>query len=225
MEPRLRYAFVLALCAAAQPIAAASFDCAKARRATEKAICADAGLSDLDDQLGRYYHGARAALQENAACLNGDQRDWLKLRDACAADAACLKRSYLERLSELSALQPGINTRRVLPLPPRPVLVWAMAPEADIIVAPAIASKPASVEGALLYDDARNGFVLRAAPGRDFLLLPDIMRAGSNATMLPVLVEVNRNDRLSARGRLAVKDEGHPFFDHRHCIFLYRLPR
>jgi hypothetical protein len=128
-------------------------------------------------------------------------------------------------LSELSALQPGINTRRALPLPPRPVLVWAMAPEADVFVAPAIASRPATVEGTLLYDDARNGFVLRAAPGGDFLLLPDIMRAGSNATMLPVLVEVNRGEKLSARGRLAVKHDGHPFFDHRHCIFLYRLPR
>lgn len=225
MEPRLRCAFVLALCAASQPIAAASFDCAKAQRPAERAICADAGLSDLDEQLARYYHGALAALQENAACLHGDQRDWLKHRDACAADTACLKRSYLDRLSELSALQPGINTRRALPLPPRPLLVWAMAPEADTIVAPAIASKPATVEGTLLYDDARNGFVLRAAPGRDFLLLPDIMRAGSNATMFPVLAEVNRGERLSARGRLAVKDEGHPYFDHRHCVFLYRLPR
>ena len=208
----------------AQPALAASFDCAKAQVAIEKAICADAELSDLDDMLGRYYQGALPALQENATCLKSDQQEWLRRTRSACRENICLKKVYLERLSELQALQPGINTQRKLALPPRPVLAWALAPEADRIVAPVIASKPATVEGALLYDEGRNSFVVRAAPGKDFIVLPDMMRSGTNATMLPLLADKS-GERFSARGRLAVKDDGHPFFDHRHCIFLHRLPR
>ena len=216
----------LIACFASAPAIAASFDCAKAGDRVEKAICADAQISDLDDMLGRYYHGALAALQENAACLKGDQQEWLRTkRNACGEKPECLKTVYLERLAELRALQPGINTQRKIELPPHPALAWAMAPEADHIVAPAIASRPATVEGSLAYDEALGSFVLRAGGGKVYLLLPDIMRGGSNATMLPILAETGAKERFSARGRLAVKGEGRPFFDHRHCIFLHRLPQ
>jgi len=218
-------AVVFLSCFPAQHSIAASFDCAKAQGPIEKAICANSELSDLDDLLGRYHQGALPALQENAPCLKSDQQEWLRRTRAACNDAPCLKKVYLERLSELQALQPGINTQRKLELPPGPVLAWAMAPEADRIVAPSIASKLATVQGTLLYDEARNSFVLRAAPGKDYVVLPDIMRNGMNATMLPLLAETSGTDRFSARGRLAVKDEGRPFFDHRHCIYLHRLPR
>ena len=200
----------------------AGFDCAKAASGAEKAICADPALSDLDDVLARYYEGARLALRENARCLVADQREWLRKRDACR-DAACLNSAYLDRLGELWALQPGINTQRKLALPEVPRLAWAMAPEADRIAAPPIASRPASVTGRLLYSDARNSFVLRTDAGKDYVLLPDMLRGGANADALPSLARME-SARFSARGRLAVKDEGHPYFDHRHCIYIHRLP-
>ena len=37
------------------PVSAQSFDCRKAQTRIEKMICADAGLSELDEHLGRYY--------------------------------------------------------------------------------------------------------------------------------------------------------------------------
>jgi uncharacterized protein len=219
MRMRLLLVAVLSLSGAA---AAAGFDCAGAATATEKTICADAGLSDLDYWLGRYYQGASMALRENASCLAADQREWLRRRERCR-EAGCLKALYRERLGEFAGLQPGINTRRKLELPEVPSLAWAMAPEADRIVAPPIASRPAVVEGTLLYAQARNSFVLRSGEGVDYILLPDIMRGGANADALPSLA-ADATSRYSARGRLAVKDDGHPAFDHRHCIFIHRLP-
>ncbi len=80
---------------------AASFDCAKAAGAMERAICSDAGLARLDRQVAEAY-GARlrdagaAAKQRDVA----DQRDWLTLRDkTCSADPACLIRLYRTRLA------------------------------------------------------------------------------------------------------------------------------
>lgn len=200
----------------------AGFDCAKARSGVEKSICADAALSGLDEILARYYQGAALALRENAACLAPDQREWLRKRDSCA-DAACLNTAYLERLGELSALQPGINTQRKLALPDVPRLAWAMAPEPDRFAAPPIASRPARVVGRVLYDESRNGFMLRTDAGKQYLLLPDMMRGGANEDVLPSLAR-QETARFSARGRLAGKDEGHPYFDHRHCIYIHRMP-
>ena len=62
-------------------------------------------------------------------------------------------------------------------------------------------------------------------PGKDYVLLPDIMRGGMNATMLPLLASKNTRERFSARGNVALTKDARPFFDHRHCIFLHRLPR
>ena len=69
--------------------AAASFPCEKAQTRIEKAICADAEVSQLDEYLGRYYSGARTALRESASCLVADQRQWLSsVRNGCPDAAA-----------------------------------------------------------------------------------------------------------------------------------------
>ena len=80
---------------------AASFDCKKAATRVEKAICADAQLSELDEHLGRFYFAARERLAENASCVAAEQREWIRRRNACA-DAACLRQAYLERLAGLA---------------------------------------------------------------------------------------------------------------------------
>jgi uncharacterized protein len=53
---------------------AASFPCGKAQSRVEKAICADAEVSTLDEHLGRYYQAARSALRQAAPCLAADSR-------------------------------------------------------------------------------------------------------------------------------------------------------
>ncbi|MES3023559.1 MAG: lysozyme inhibitor LprI family protein [Pseudomonadota bacterium] len=79
---------------------AASFDCAKARSDTEKRICADPAVSQLDGELALAYRDTLAAARHKAA-LKGWQKQWLvAVRDNCA-DAACLKRAYADQITEL----------------------------------------------------------------------------------------------------------------------------
>ncbi len=86
---------------------AASIDCGKASNAIERAICADRPLVRLDADVNREF----ARLLEDfsvaagtpgspaVAALRDSQRNWLRDRDACGADAACLAREYRRRLA------------------------------------------------------------------------------------------------------------------------------
>lgn len=177
----------------------------------------------LEDTLARFEAGAADALRGNAACLAGSRRQWESARERCK-DATCVERAYRERLAELALLQPGMNLRGDLELPVVAQLIGALAPEADRVMAPPIASRPGSVAGELLYDERQGAFVIRERPGRQAIVLLDIMRSGDNAVQLPVMAEVHKGAKVSARGRLAVKDGGTPYFDRRHCVLLHRLP-
>ena len=91
---------------------AASFDCAKARTADEKAICRHRALNDADVRMATLFEvdghllamGGRGALQ-------AAQVDWLKARRRCGGDVACLTRRYDERLAELQRVFDGIASR------------------------------------------------------------------------------------------------------------------
>ncbi|KVV37541.1 hypothetical protein WT27_17510 [Burkholderia territorii] len=80
---------------------AAGFDCAKAASPSEKAVCADAGLSALDGELAAAWKRALAKGGDTAA-LKAAQLDWLKQRDRCGNDASCLGDRYRERLAKLN---------------------------------------------------------------------------------------------------------------------------
>jgi uncharacterized protein len=91
---------------------AASFDCAKAGTAAEKAICQDARLSELDRALGEAY----AARLAREAGVRQQQRAWLKARDAgCGGDRACLTAFLRARLEWMrgAAAMPGRLPRAV----------------------------------------------------------------------------------------------------------------
>ncbi|MBB1624369.1 lysozyme inhibitor LprI family protein [Achromobacter sp. UMC71] len=81
--------------------AAAGMDCGQARTPTEKTICADPGLYALDAELGTAYGKLRAAQPQQADALRQTQRGWLKQRDLCRADAACLRARYEARVGAL----------------------------------------------------------------------------------------------------------------------------
>ncbi|RVT82619.1 hypothetical protein DXV76_15370 [Rhodobacteraceae bacterium CCMM004] len=64
--------------------------------ATERAICSDETLADLDAALGAVY-GAQKAARDDA-----EQNRWLRGdRDACGADRDCIAASYLRRIVDL----------------------------------------------------------------------------------------------------------------------------
>lgn len=90
---------------------AASFDCdAKELKPDEKAICDNRALNDADVKMvttfdllsGLLAMGARGSMQD-------DQSAWLKKRQACGADAACIKAAYDERLQQLDQISKNIN--------------------------------------------------------------------------------------------------------------------
>ena len=84
----------------------ASFDCAKAGTATEKAICSDVALARLDRTLADSYAQALSWASDDAekTKIRDAQRKWIGKRDACGGDIGCLTSAYDARLK---ALQPG----------------------------------------------------------------------------------------------------------------------
>lgn len=79
----------------------ASFDCAKARGATERAICASATLAGYDRSVAAAYRFALERADDEAQTIRQGQRNWIAARNACGADADCLDRSMRERIEQL----------------------------------------------------------------------------------------------------------------------------
>ncbi|MDM9629367.1 lysozyme inhibitor LprI family protein [Rhizobium sp. S152] len=113
---RLRSAFLALACTSgvlilANGARAASFDCeATELKPDEKTICADRTLNDADVKMvttfdllsGLLAMGSRGTLQD-------EQTAWLKKRQECAADAACIKATYDERMKQLDETYKKIN--------------------------------------------------------------------------------------------------------------------
>lgn len=84
---------------------AASFSCSAAKLKAEQQICNDRTLNDADVKLATTYQiilhavpmGGRDAEKSN-------QFQWLKQRNTCGANSACLKRSYTQRQQQLDQL-------------------------------------------------------------------------------------------------------------------------
>jgi uncharacterized protein len=203
----------------------ASFPCDKAQSRIEKAICADAAVSVLDEHLGRYYAAARSALGDAASCLAADQKQWLStVRNACA-DPACLKKAYLERLGELDALQPGATAIRNIELPGVPSLAWIVPAAQDRTAAPARpGAKPLVARGRLIDDLAQgDGFVLRTAEGISHIIVLLMFLDGPTGDRLAALAK-GPKATFVARGHAAVDPRGHTYYEPSRCVFLYRLP-
>jgi uncharacterized protein len=106
---------VLFLAVVAHPVRAASFDCAKASSASERLICGDAKLSEIDGKLDTLYRERIALLSPRGAdLLRQSQRSWLTFANRTCLSSrdkrnnyptSCLLRRYEERLKDL--LQAG----------------------------------------------------------------------------------------------------------------------
>ena len=204
------------------PAGAASFDCAKVATSVEKAVCADPGLSDLDEYLGHYYGAALEALGDGASCLKADQRNWVKtVRNPCGSKTACLTAAYLVRLATLDGLQPGVTALKHVNLPAGPVLLAAIPPEAD---APAPAgTKSMELSGHLVHEagDANNmGFAVKPAQGAARAFVYDMSIGNSPShDIVRRLIEAGQAAQYLVRG-LATSDGG---FSDGACRFVYRV--
>jgi uncharacterized protein len=204
--------------------AAQSFDCKKAGTPVEKMICADAGLRELDEYLGRYYAAGREELAGAASCLRTDQVQWLKgTRDACSS-AACLKTAYLNRLGELDPLQPGATAIKNLELPNVPALVWVVGPAADQSAAPPKPNaKPLTASGTILDEVANgDGFMLRTADGAKLPLVLLMFLDGKTPAQLASLAR-QKGVTFRASG-FAALDGNRTYFEPSRCTFIHRVP-
>jgi uncharacterized protein len=105
-------ALCLAILAPSTAVEAASFNCAKAAKPDEIAICANPHLSDLDVQMAALYGvrmeipmlmGARGAAQD-------EQRAFLAKRGVCGGNVACIQSAYQTRIAELNqTIQVAMN--------------------------------------------------------------------------------------------------------------------
>ena len=99
----IRPAFAaLILLAAVPPASAASFDCARAGTAFEKAICASTELSQQDDILAQAYATALGGLSGGAVGeVKAAQKDWLGYAQrACSDDARPVAGSYSDEQAQ-----------------------------------------------------------------------------------------------------------------------------
>ena len=95
-------AVLAALLPATGAIAAPPFNCSIAAEPAEIAICDSAELGLLDREMNRLYIDKRQALKASgkaalAETLRLEQRAFLKTRDACGYDTACLMGLYKKR--------------------------------------------------------------------------------------------------------------------------------
>ncbi|WDR35237.1 lysozyme inhibitor LprI family protein [Pseudomonas serboccidentalis] len=104
-----------------QQAMAAGMDCAKASSAVENTICANKGLYDLDAQMGMLYRQLMTTSAQAQPDLKQTQRSWLKTRNECVEDVACLDLRYRERLqllqtqwTQFAAHQPDGVDKQVL---------------------------------------------------------------------------------------------------------------
>ena len=219
----MRRVLVVALWCLGGVAQAASFDCSKAATATEKAICANPRVSDLDEYLGRYYQAGRASMgREAGACLASNQREWLRgVRNVCK-DAKCLERVYLSRLAELDPLQAGAAAVKNLELPNVKSLVWIIGPAADTVAAPRnVRREPLVVTGKLVDDVANgDGFVLQDAAGVKHVLLLLMFIDKADGVVLESNARAS-SSKFEARGEREVPGAN---FAASACTFLYRLP-
>ena len=87
-----------------------SFNCAKAKTFTEKAICDNKGLARLDRKMAKGYSLLKSGFfykeqsEFKVDALKKEQRAWVKQRNACKKKKAylgCYEQAYFQRIKHL----------------------------------------------------------------------------------------------------------------------------
>lgn len=101
-------AFAMVLPALPLAASAASFDCGKAAKPDELAICGTPELSALDSEMAGLWFAFRKVpmLMGASGARMDDAQAFLDERAACGGDVACLRKAYQNRIA---ALKDGIS--------------------------------------------------------------------------------------------------------------------
>jgi uncharacterized protein len=108
-------AVALSLLAASVPARAADYapvDCSKASLPAERAICRSYPLGQAEARMATLFGVVTSLVAMGQRGDIGDaQRKWLKERNACGDDNACIARAYQSRITALSAALDAIASR------------------------------------------------------------------------------------------------------------------
>ncbi len=123
---------------------AASFDCAKARSASERIVCDDLELSESDERLAALVLAAKKRAADPRAFQREQDNAWVR-RQKCK-DAACVRTWYAGRIAALSDQAP-VPVPEAKPAvaaasPPKPAPPPTPAPVPKATPAPATPAPP-----------------------------------------------------------------------------------
>ena len=105
-------AFILAAMTACSSAMAAgpSFSCAGSLNATERVICADAGLSTIDANIDKNYQALmKTANARERRSYQLSQRAFIKYRNSCGADFQCIRLAYRGQGQELRSASTKVD--------------------------------------------------------------------------------------------------------------------
>ena len=87
----------------------APINCAKAASAAERTICRSYALGQAEARMATLYGIDMSLVAMGQRGDIGDaQRQWLKTREACGANVACLTKAYNSRINQLNEVITGI---------------------------------------------------------------------------------------------------------------------
>jgi uncharacterized protein len=105
----------LSLLAASVPARAADYtpiDCGKASSPAERTICRSYPLGQAEARMATMFGVVTSLVAMGQRGDIGDaQRKWLKERNACGDDGACIARAYQSRVNALSSALDAIASR------------------------------------------------------------------------------------------------------------------
>ena len=108
-------AVALSLFAASVPARAADYapiDCGRASLPAERAICRSYPLGQAEARMATLFGVVTSLVAMGQRGDIGDaQRKWLKERNACGDDSACIARAYQSRITALSSALDAIASR------------------------------------------------------------------------------------------------------------------
>ena len=85
---------------------------AAAKSATEKVICVNYGLGQLEARMATLYEWSTSFVgMGQRGDIQDAQRAFLKQRDACGRSIACMRRAYESRIGQLQAVMERVKEK------------------------------------------------------------------------------------------------------------------
>jgi uncharacterized protein len=90
----------------------APLNCGAARSASEKAICANYGLGQSEARMATLYEWSTSFVgMGQRGDMQDAQRAFLKQREGCGANVACLRGAYETRIGQLQAVMERVKEK------------------------------------------------------------------------------------------------------------------